>query len=110
VLIDDQLPVREHRGGLPTMTPDGLPIIGPVPAIEGFFIASGCCVGGLSISPAVGEMLAGWVHTGQPSPALEAFAVSRFGKEYDSDASLRQACERQYMGWYSSAPRVTGPR
>jgi glycine/D-amino acid oxidase-like deaminating enzyme len=110
VLIDDQLPVREHRGGLPTMTPDGLPIIGPVPAIEGFFIASGCCVGGLSISPAVGEMLAGWVHTGQPSPALEAFALSRFGKAYDSDTSLRQACEQQYTGWYSSAPRVTRPR
>lgn len=110
VLIDDQLPVREHRGGLPTMTPDGLPIIGPVPAIEGLFVASGCCVGGLSISPAVGELLAGLVHTAQPSPALEAFSLSRFGREYDSDASLLQACLRQYTGWYSSAPKVPGPR
>src|SRR5262249_2402919 len=30
-------PVREHRGGLPTMTADGQHIIGPAPAAAGFF-------------------------------------------------------------------------
>ena len=28
------------------MTPDGRPILGRVPGLEGFFVASGCCVGG----------------------------------------------------------------
>ena len=108
VLLDDQLPVREHRGGLPTMTADGLPIIGPAPGIEGLFVASGCCVGGLSISPAVGQMLAEVVHTGKPSPALEAFSLTRFGREYEADAALHEACARQYTGWYSSLPQMPG--
>ncbi len=110
VLVDEQLPIREHRGGLPTMTADGLPLIGPVAAIGGFFIVSGCCVGGLSISPAVGEMLAEWVHTDQPSPLLKTFSPSRFGREYDSDAALREACLRQYAGWYLAMPQVPGSR
>src|SRR6185437_14846712 len=45
-------PVREHRGGLPTMTADGQHIVGPAPAAEGFFIAGGCNVAGLSVSTA----------------------------------------------------------
>ncbi len=110
VMIDKNLPVREHRGGLPTMTPDGLPIIGSVPSIEGFYIASGCCVGGLSIAPAVGEMLAELVHTGLPSLFLEAFSISRFGQEFDSDPALQEACLRQYTEWYSAIPPVPRPR
>ncbi|HET8999667.1 MAG TPA: FAD-binding oxidoreductase [bacterium] len=108
--IEKDIPVREHRGGLPTMTPDGLPLIGPLPSIEGFYVASGCCVGGLSISPAVGEMLAELVHTGLPSLFLDAFSVTRFGPEYDSDPALREACLRQYTEWYSAIPPVSRPR
>ena len=55
-------------------------------------------------------MLAEVVHTGQPSPALEAFSITRFGGEYDADAALREACVRQYTGWYSSAPPLPGSR
>ncbi len=110
LMIDKGLPVREHRGGLPTMTPDGLPIIGPAPNIEGFYIASGCCVGGLAIAPAVGEMLAELVHTGLPSLFLDAFSMTRFGQEFDSDAALQEACLRQYTEWYSAIPPVPRPR
>jgi glycine/D-amino acid oxidase-like deaminating enzyme len=110
LMMEKDIAVREHRGGLPTMTPDGLPILGPAPNIEGFYIASGCCVGGLSISPAVGEMLAELVHTGLPSLFLDAFSLARFGREYDSDAVLREASLRQYTEWYSVIPPVPRPR
>src|SRR5579864_3875474 len=53
--------VREHRGGIPTMTGDGEHIVGPAPAALGFFFAGGCNVAGLSISPALGEALAAWI-------------------------------------------------
>src|ERR1051326_5558643 len=53
--------IDEFRGGLPTMTADGRHIIDRVPGVDGFFVASGCCVGGLSISPAIGEVLADWI-------------------------------------------------
>lgn len=41
-----QAPVRVHRGGIPTMTPDGQHIVGPVPGADGLFVASGCNVAG----------------------------------------------------------------
>ena len=74
-LIDratDQFPVlrdiavKEHRGGLPTMTADGEHIVGPLPGIRGLYVAGGCCVGGLTIAPIIGELLAEWIISGQP--------------------------------------------
>src|SRR5581483_4984300 len=65
--VQNQLPVlqtakvREFRGGIPTMTADGHHILGPAPGVTGFHFASGCNVAGLSISPAVGEVLAAWI-------------------------------------------------
>lgn len=109
VTLGGDVPIREHRGGLPTMTPDGLPIIGPVPGVEGFFVVSGCCVGGLSISPAVGQALAELIHTGASSIPLEGFSISRFGPGFGSEEPLREACKRQYTDWYASIPQVQHP-
>ena len=64
--------VREHRGGLPTMTADGQHIVGPAPGAEGFFVAGGCNVAGLSISPAIGQALAAWIVDGAPPLDLSA--------------------------------------
>jgi glycine/D-amino acid oxidase-like deaminating enzyme len=94
--------VREHRGGLPTMTADGRHIVGPVPGIRGFFVASGCCVGGLSISPAVGEVLAAWILTGTPPMDLSLLAPERFGTEYHLEEKLRAECRWQYAHQYSA--------
>src|SRR5262249_38054276 len=66
--------VRSHRGGLPTMTVDGQHIVGPVPGVRGLFVAGGCCVGGLSISPAVGAGVAGWGGTGRAPRGLSLLA------------------------------------
>jgi len=96
------LKVREHRGGLPTMTVDGRHIVGPVPGIRGFFVASGCCVGGLSISPAVGEVLAEWILTGKPPMDLTLLAPDRFGPEYRLEEKLRAECRWQYAHQYSA--------
>ena len=94
--------VREHRGGLPTMTADGRHIVGPVPGIRGLFVASGCCVGGLSISPAIGEVLAGWILTGAPAMDLALLAPERFGTEYQVEDRLRAECRWRYAHQYSA--------
>ena len=65
-----RLAVHHHRGGLPTMTPDNRPILGPVPGIDRLYVASGCCVAGLSTSPAVGEIIAGAI-TGASGDPLD---------------------------------------
>lgn len=104
----DQLPVfreievREHRGGLPTMTADGHPLVGPMPGVEGFYVASGCCVGGLSISPAVGSVLADWIVAGRPAFELSILAPDRFGARAGSEEWLRAECRREYAYHYSA--------
>lgn len=95
--------VREHRGGLPTMTPDGQHIVGPVPGVRGFFVASGCCVGGLSIAPAIGEGLAAWVIEGEPPLDLAPLGPGRFGAAGMAEERLRGECLWQYAHHYSTA-------
>jgi glycine/D-amino acid oxidase-like deaminating enzyme len=95
-----ELTVREHRGGLPTMTADGEHMVGPIGSIRGLYLAGGCCVGGLSISPAVGELLAQWIVDGKPPMDLGLMAPDRFKSAYDVEETLRAACRRRYAHHY----------
>ncbi len=94
--------VREHRGGLPTMTADGQHVVGPVPGVRGFFVSSGCCVGGLSISPVIGEILTEWILTGKPPMDLTPLSPERFGPEYQEEGRLKAECRWQYSHQYSA--------
>jgi 4-methylaminobutanoate oxidase (formaldehyde-forming) len=93
--------VREHRGGLPTMTADGLQIVGPVPDAGGFFVAGGCNVGGLSISPAVGEAVAAWIVDGEPQLDLTPLSITRFAGDTSSEDELRRATIQKYRNFYT---------
>jgi glycine/D-amino acid oxidase-like deaminating enzyme len=93
------VPVQEHRGGLFTMTPDGRFVVGPVPAVRGFWVLSGCNGSGFSFSPALGRLLAEWIVQGQPSVDLAAFAPARLAGVVD-EASLREAAIFQYTHYY----------
>lgn len=93
--------VSEHRGGLPTMTPDGEHIVGPVPRLRGFFLATGCCVGGLSISPAIGELLAHWIAYGESPLDITPLLPNRFFNGQWSDDWLRAESRYQYAHHYS---------
>jgi 4-methylaminobutanoate oxidase (formaldehyde-forming) len=106
--VEGQLPVlrqagvREHRGGLPTMTADGQHIVGPAPAAAGFFIAGGCNVAGLSISPAIGDALAAWIVDGKPPLDLEPLSLTRFAGEEISERQLERDAGWQYRHFYGS--------
>jgi 4-methylaminobutanoate oxidase (formaldehyde-forming) len=102
--------IDEFRGGLPTMTADGRLIVDQVPGMTGFFVVSGCCVGGLSISPAVGEALAAWIVDGESPVELTSLGLARFGSEVDTEDRLRQACLWRYAHHYSAeqAPLALG--
>ncbi|HEX3226207.1 MAG TPA: FAD-binding oxidoreductase [Gaiellaceae bacterium] len=92
--------VREHRGGLPTMTADGDHIVGPAPRAEGFFIAGGCNVAGLSVSPAIGDALAAWIVEGEPPLDLGRLSVTRFASGVDE---LERKAAWQYRHFYGVA-------
>jgi glycine/D-amino acid oxidase-like deaminating enzyme len=93
--------IAVHRGGLPTMTPDGHPVLGPVPGLAGLHVASGCCVGGLSLSPAAGRALADLIVDGRSDPDLAPLSVERFRAWTDADdAALRAVCVERYARKY----------
>ena len=94
--------VREHRGGLPTMTADGQHLVGPAPAATGFFVAGGCNVAGLSISPAIGDALAAWIVDGAPPLDLEPLSIERFRGEGIAEEELERDAAWQYRHFYGA--------
>ena len=96
----DNAPLQTLRGGLPTMTADGKHIVGPVPGAEGFYALTGCIVGGLSISPGLGEMLAQRILAGSSDIPLDLYAIDRFAPDFD-DEQLVEACVDAYAHHYA---------
>jgi glycine/D-amino acid oxidase-like deaminating enzyme len=99
----ENVKIREHRGGLPTMSPDGQHIVGPVASLSGFYIASACNVGGLSISPAIGRALADLILDGSCEPDLAPFSIERFRGRFLDSTELRAACRAAYSRKYTKA-------
>ena len=100
IFQDSAIQIVEHRGGLPTLTTDDRYLLGPLPGIVGAWVMSGCCVGGLSASPALGEALAEWIVNGTSELDLSEISTARFaGRELD-EAELRERCRRAYATHY----------
>src|SRR5947208_4697453 len=104
IFQDPAIRIAEHRGGLPTLTTDDRYLVGPLPGVPGAWVMSGCCVGGLSASPALGEAMAEWILDGAPALDLSEISTARFaGRELD-EAELRERCRRAYATHYRSDP------
>ncbi|MGI9499218.1 MAG: GcvT family protein, partial [Geminicoccaceae bacterium] len=61
-----------------TMTPDGRPLLGPLPGFVNYFVASGF-MNGLSLAGGAGKALAEWIIEGEPPLDLFTLDVARFG-------------------------------
>jgi glycine/D-amino acid oxidase-like deaminating enzyme len=102
IFQDPAIRVAEHRGGLPTLTTDDRYVAGPLPGVAGAWVMSGCCVGGLSVSPALGEAMAEWILDGAPALDLAEISPARFaGRDLD-EAALRARCREAYGTHYRS--------
>jgi len=64
--------------GLYEMSPDGNPIIGPAPDVEGFFLINGFSGHGFQHSPAAGRILADLIAGRDPRIDLRSFSLDRF--------------------------------
>lgn len=57
---------------------DEIPVIGPLPGIEGLTVAAGFSEHGFALSPITGQLAAEWLLDGTPSIPLDAFSARRF--------------------------------
>jgi len=73
------LGVMRYYAGIRSLTLDGLPILGPVDAVEGYINDCGWGGDGVSHAPAGGQLIAGFV-TGTSNLQLniETFRLRRF--------------------------------
>ncbi|MFO7990667.1 MAG: FAD-binding oxidoreductase [Thermoplasmata archaeon] len=70
--------------GLYDTTPDGQPILGPVPEVDRFFQVNGFSGHGFMVSPMVDKITAGLVLGETPSMDIDRLSVKRF-EEMDLD-------------------------
>jgi D-amino-acid dehydrogenase len=75
--IGDGASTSEWCGVLPC-TPDGLPVVGPVPGSEGVFIAAGHAMLGLTLGPITGKLVSELVLDTKPSTDIGMLRVDRF--------------------------------
>lgn len=85
IKIVEQFPVMRHVNiirqwaGHYGVSPDGQPVIGPVPEVEGYYLALGCGKG-FMLSPMIGELTAQIVAGAETTLPLEILSVERFKK------------------------------
>ncbi len=70
--------IAQSWAGLIDVTPDAVPVIGPVPSIPGFFIASGFSGHGFGIGPGAGQLVAELVTGATTSVDASPFRFDRF--------------------------------
>lgn len=64
--------------GLRPVTPDGMPVVGAVPGVEGLFLANGHAMLGLTLGPVTGKLLAQWILEGAQPRGLMGLEPRRF--------------------------------
>lgn len=83
--IIEQLPVLRrvniirHWAGHYGISPDGQPVLGPVPGVEGYYLALGCGKG-FMLSPMIGELVAQCAAGLETTLPLGILGVERFEK------------------------------
>ena len=75
--------------------------------MTGAWVMSGCCVGGLSVSPALGEAIAEWIGDGAPARDCSDISPARFGMPID-DTLLRERCRHAYATHYRASGEPSG--
>jgi len=69
--------VETMKLGVRPMPQDERPIVGPVPGVEGLYVA--VTHSGVTLAPLVGRLAAQEITTGQPDPLLAEYRIERFG-------------------------------
>jgi dimethylglycine dehydrogenase len=75
----NEVGIKKWVNGAFTFTPDGNPLVGPVPGLPGYWVACGV-MAGFSQGGGVGLSLAEWMIGGEPSRDVFGMDVARYGR------------------------------
>jgi glycine cleavage system aminomethyltransferase T/glycine/D-amino acid oxidase-like deaminating enzyme len=81
------------------MTPDGNPLLGPIPETPGFWVAAGLSLNGFGGAGGIGRALSEWITDGEPELDVNAYRAWRFGRAY-LDPRFASACAREAYRYY----------
>lgn len=93
VLDDPNTGIRHEIDGLLSVTPDGMPLLGPLQDVDGLW---SCAAIWIKEAPAIGEEMAKWMTRGYPDIDLHGSNVNRF---YEYGTSRTFVKERAYEGY-----------
>ncbi len=103
--------IKRWVNGAFTFTPDGNPLVGPVPGLRNYWVACGV-MAGFSQGGGVGLSLAQWMIEGEPEADVFGMDVARYGEfasedEYLSD-TVRQFYARRFVLTYPNEELPAG--
>jgi 4-methylaminobutanoate oxidase (formaldehyde-forming) len=81
------------------MTPDGNPLLGPMPTVQGFWLAAGLSLNGFGGAGGLGKALAELVTTGAAEVDVQPYRPWRFGGPY-RDPDFAAAGAREVYKYY----------
>ena len=87
--------IRKWINGAFTFTPDGNPLVGPVPGLKNYWAACGC-MSGFSQGGAIGLVLSNWIVSGDPGHDIFGMDVARYGGFASGDKYLRDMTAQFY--------------
>ena len=82
------------------MTPDGNPLLGPMPGVRGFWLAAGLSLNGFGGAGGLGRALAGLVTTGATDVDVQPYRPWRFGGPYRDPAFAAAGAREVYKYYY----------
>lgn len=94
------LGIRTITNGPIPISPDGEPIMGPMPGLANFFVAC-AFTSGIAASGGAGKAMAHWVLDGDPGLDLWPFDVRRFGPLHAGHAFLHDRAIESYSRYYA---------
>ena len=82
------------------MTPDGNPLLGPMPGVRGFWVAAGLSLNGFGGAGGLGRSLAEWMTEGETEIDVDAYRAWRFGGVYRDTVVQAETAREAYKYYY----------
>ena len=82
------------------MTPDGNPLLGPMPGVPGFWTAAGLSLNGFGGAGGIGKTVAEWISAGETELDVTGYRAWRFGASYRDPRFAQETAREVYRYYY----------